>query len=103
MEDNETRIVPVTEAQCRLLMALQRGGRVYRPPRRKPGSHHLEGRVKILEEGRDPSRVQDCVADTLVSQGMLEVTATRVEGGFRLDYLIPAGIELIGITPSKVV
>ena len=52
--------------------------------------------MKIKEEGMPLGRVQDVVPDALISRGLLEVTASRAPGGFRLDYFIPQGVRLIG-------
>mgnify|MGYP003151347667 CR=1 FL=1 len=94
--DGNTRVQQVTVGQQRLLEALQRGASVYRPARRPWGQHHLVGAVKIKEKGMPLGRVQDIVPDTLISLGLLEVTATRAPGGFRLDYFIPQGLRIIG-------
>lgn len=93
--DNDVHSVSVTGLQKKLLLALQRGAVVYRPARRRRKEHHLVGRVKIEEAGKPQDRVQDRVPDQLVSMGLLDVTASRAPGGFRLDYMIPQGIKLL--------
>ena len=99
MTDGTSHVVFVTARELDLLEDLQRGAVVYRPARRPPGegrgSGSGRGRVRI-RRGDGELACQDQVADGLVAKGLLEVTARRAPGGFRLDYMLPSGIELQG-------
>ena len=100
--DGDMHSLRVTSGQRKILMALQRGAVVFRPARRPAGVHHLVGQIKIEEEGKPRYRVQDRVADQLVSMGLLDVTARRAPGGFRLDYMIPQGVQLVDVACNPV-
>ena len=100
--DGDIHSLRVTSGQRKILMALQRGAVVFRPARRPAGVHHLVGQIKIEEEGKPRDRVQDRVADQLVSMGLLDVTARRAPGGFRLDYMIPQGVQLVDVACNPV-
>lgn len=102
MTDGTPHVVFVTARELDLLDDLQRGAVVYRPARRPPGegrgSGSGRGRVRIRrgDGGDGELACQDQVADGLIAKGLLEVTARRAPGGFRLDYMLPSGIELTG-------